>query len=262
MKMTSMAQKVVRSWTSAASNHPIKLMSITNAILGVIGDGISQKIEIGQKNGMISFKLSENKFNFERSMRFAAWGLLMGPVVFKWYTILNKKFPTDKMAYINKDKPKLLNKSRIKKEENTSSVSLGSVLGVKRSPVSEFRMKEKVFAEGNESEYIMNENEWQQSKIEKFKAVSKRVAVDQIVFAPIGLLLFFAFMQLTETESEQKEGFRIDISKYMSALLANYMIWPLFQMLNFSIIPLHLRVPASSFFGILWNSYLSFINSR
>ncbi|KAJ2806758.1 hypothetical protein H4R20_001565 [Coemansia guatemalensis] len=89
----------------------------------------------------------------------------------------------------------------------------------------------------------------------------KRVAVDQIFFAPAAVAAFFIGMGLMEgkTFGEIREHLR---ERYFGALAGNYALWPAAQIVNFSLIPLVYRVPFSGMVGIMWNFYLSWINSR
>ena len=69
----------------------------------------------------------------------------------------------------------------------------------------------------------------------------KRVACDQLVFAPVSLACFFTFMTVAEG------GGRRAVSKkmqeiYLPALKANWMIWPAVQILNFRVIPLQFQI--------------------
>jgi protein Mpv17 len=42
----------------------------------------------------------------------------------------------------------------------------------------------------------------------------------------------------------------------------NYTIWPIVQFINFRFLPLRYRVPFVSSVGVLWNAYLSLLNSK
>ncbi|CDS08717.1 hypothetical protein LRAMOSA10078 [Lichtheimia ramosa] len=88
----------------------------------------------------------------------------------------------------------------------------------------------------------------------------KRMAVDQAFFAPSSLAVFFTVMGLVETGKWEavKEKFH---DAYKPALVANYTVWPLVQLVNFKLMPLQYRLPFVSTLGILWNAYLSWINS-
>ncbi|ORY87136.1 hypothetical protein BCR37DRAFT_343473 [Protomyces lactucae-debilis] len=87
-------------------------------------------------------------------------------------------------------------------------------------------------------------------------SVLKRLLADQFIWAPVSLLLFFAFM-----ESIQAHGLKILMSRlrknYWPALKAQYVIWPLVQLLNFKFVPLQFQVPLVSSVSVGWNIYLS-----
>lgn len=93
------------------------------------------------------------------------------------------------------------------------------------------------------------------------RALSKRVAADQLIMAPIGLSLFIGSMGIMEG----RDGPHIR-RKYadmlVPALIANWQVWPLAQFLNFRYMPLAYRVPFQSSCGVFWTLYLSILNSR
>ena len=84
--------------------------------------------------------------------------------------------------------------------------------------------------------------------------------MDQLIFAPIGLSIFFTFMTVAEGG-----GRRAIIKKfqdvYVPALRANYLLWPAVQMLNFRVLPIQFQIPFVSGIGIAWTAYLSLTNS-
>ncbi|KAI0067865.1 hypothetical protein BV25DRAFT_1953169 [Artomyces pyxidatus] len=94
-----------------------------------------------------------------------------------------------------------------------------------------------------------------------FAALSKRVACDQIVMAPIGLTMFLGSMGIMEgRDSEHIRGKFRDL--YQPAILANWKVWPVAQFVNFRFMPLPYRVPFQQTCGVFWTLYLSLINSR
>lgn len=91
-------------------------------------------------------------------------------------------------------------------------------------------------------------------------AVLQRVACDQLVMAPIGLALFIGSMGIMEGRdlphlAQKYKGM------YGAALVANWQVWPLAQVINFRYMPLPYRVPFQSTCGIFWNLYLSLLNA-
>ena len=112
-------------------------------------------------------------FDFERLTRFMAYGFIMSPLQFQWFSFLSKAFPVTK-----------------------GSGTLPAF---------------------------------------------KRMACDQLIFAPIGLAAFFTFMTIAEG------GGRRAISRkfqdiYLPSLKANWMIWPVVQILNFRVVPVPFQI--------------------
>lgn len=104
-------------------------MMITNAVLGGIADTVAQSItairlsalrkpggitkddtmaieihELDRKNPLMEQELIPNSkflpppFDFERLTRFMAYGFMMAPVQFKWFSFLSKAFPITKTS--------------------------------------------------------------------------------------------------------------------------------------------------------------------
>jgi len=93
------------------------------------------------------------------------------------------------------------------------------------------------------------------------KALSKRVAADQLLMAPAGLIVFMGSMGVMEGRSrEQIQQKYTDI--FMPALIANWKVWPLAQLINFRYMPLLYRVPFQSTCSVFWTLYLSILNAK
>lgn len=88
-----------------------------------------------------------------------------------------------------------------------------------------------------------------------------KVAFDQLIFAPLGIPLYYLCMSalegrsLTDTQKKLKEN-------YWPTLTTNWYVWPAFQMLNFSLIPVQHRLLSVNVLSIFWNTFLSLKNSR
>ncbi|KAJ2515424.1 hypothetical protein H4217_005178 [Coemansia sp. RSA 1939] len=91
--------------------------------------------------------------------------------------------------------------------------------------------------------------------------VLKRVAVDQIVFAPLATGAFIVGMGVLEGQGPDALLERIRL-QYPKFLLAGYVVWPAAQLVNFSLVPLAYRVPFGSVVSLFWNTYLSWENAR
>lgn len=79
--------------------------------------------------------------------------------------------------------------------------------------------------------------------------------------APLGLVLFIGSMGMMEgrTRSQIKQKYQ---DLYGDAIVANWKVWPIAQLVNFRFMPLPYRVPFSQACGVLWTLYLSMLNSR
>jgi len=88
----------------------------------------------------------------------------------------------------------------------------------------------------------------------------KRVAFDQLIFAPFGLTCFFTFMTVAEGGGKRAITRKFQ-DVYLPALRANWTLWPIVQILNFRVIPLQFQIPFVSSVGIAWTAYLSLTNS-
>ncbi|KAJ7169660.1 hypothetical protein C8R46DRAFT_1089559 [Mycena filopes] len=93
------------------------------------------------------------------------------------------------------------------------------------------------------------------------KALSKRVAADQIVMAPIGLVAFIGSMGILEGRSRKQIAQKYS-DLFMPAIRTNWTVWPVLQLVNYRFMPLAYRVPFQSTCGIFWTLYLSTVNSR
>ncbi|CAK4033992.1 probable peroxisomal membrane MPV17 and related s [Lecanosticta acicola] len=88
----------------------------------------------------------------------------------------------------------------------------------------------------------------------------RRVAFDQFLFAPCGLAAFFTFMTVAEGGGKRAVTKKFQ-DVYLPALKANFLVWPLVQVLNFRVIPIQFQIPFVSTIGIFWTAYLSLTNS-
>lgn len=94
-----------------------------------------------------------------------------------------------------------------------------------------------------------------------FVSVLERVMSDQMVFSPISLFCFFSYSNFV-LEGGNKFTLSEKIRKiYFSTLIANYMVWPLVQFINFLVMPKQFQVPFSSSIGVIWNCFLSMRNA-
>ncbi|KAG0374893.1 hypothetical protein BGX24_009802 [Mortierella sp. AD032] len=67
------------------------------------------------------------------------------------------------------------------------------------------------------------------------KPALKRVAADQILFAPVGLAMLFTGLTVLEGGNLQQIKDKLN-NTFISTLQANYLVWPMVQLVNFSLV--------------------------
>ncbi|CAK7233997.1 hypothetical protein SCUCBS95973_008786 [Sporothrix curviconia] len=88
----------------------------------------------------------------------------------------------------------------------------------------------------------------------------KRVAMDQLVFAPLGIAWFFTVMTVTEGGGRRAVQTKLR-DMFVPTLKANFTVWPAVQLVNFRLMPVPFQLPFVSTVGIAWTAYLSLTNA-
>ncbi|KAG7287231.1 hypothetical protein NEMBOFW57_006737 [Staphylotrichum longicolle] len=98
------------------------------------------------------------------------------------------------------------------------------------------------------------------TKTAAFVPAMKRVAFDQLIFAPFGVACFFTAMTIAEGGGKRAVYHKMR-DMYVPTLKANYMLWPAVQVINFRLMPVQFQLPFVSTVGIAWTAYLSLTNA-
>lgn len=87
---------------------------------------------------------------------------------------------------------------------------------------------------------------------------AKKLATDQLCFAPAFLTVFVSVMGLLrgDSQGEIKDKLKRD---FKPILITNYKIWPLVQAINFYFVPLQHRIIVVNFVALGWNTYLAWV---
>lgn len=87
-------------------------------------------------------------------------------------------------------------------------------------------------------------------------AALKKMLLDQGVWAPFFIALFFSLSDSLDGKSFQEIKSKLEVA-YVPALKVNWMIWPFVQLANFYVIPLQHRIMVVNFVALFWNMYLA-----
>ena len=88
----------------------------------------------------------------------------------------------------------------------------------------------------------------------------QRVALDQLVFAPLFIPAFFSIILILDGKPELiVDKLKAD---WASTMLTNYSVWVPAMFLNFKFVPPTLQVLFSNGVGFGWNIYLSYISYK
>jgi len=79
------------------------------------------------------------------------------------------------------------------------------------------------------------------SKTSAFGPAMKRVAFDQLVFAPFGIACFFTAMTIAEGGG-RRAVYQKMRDMYVPTLKANFMVWPAVQVINFRLMPVQFQL--------------------
>lgn len=92
------------------------------------------------------------------------------------------------------------------------------------------------------------------------KALVYRVWLDQAILTPVAVAFFYGSMSVLEGKPEEALS-RIKAA-YVPTIIRNWGVYIPTQLINFSIIPPHLRFFTVSVVSLFWNTYLSASNAQ
>ena len=87
------------------------------------------------------------------------------------------------------------------------------------------------------------------------------MVIDQFLFCPIFLAIFYAYNAAFEERSIDALKYKFKHA-YIPTLVANYKVWPAVQIMNFCLVPLNFRLLFVNIVALGWNAYLSLINAK
>ncbi|KAG6907927.1 hypothetical protein DXG01_006857 [Tephrocybe rancida] len=91
-------------------------------------------------------------------------------------------------------------------------------------------------------------------------AVVTRVGLDQLVLTPVAVAFFFGSM--STLEGKPHEAVERIQNAYVPTIIRNWGVFLPTQIINFAIVPRHLRFVVVSVVSLFWNTYLSAVNAK
>ncbi|EJU04360.1 hypothetical protein DACRYDRAFT_20915 [Dacryopinax primogenitus] len=88
-----------------------------------------------------------------------------------------------------------------------------------------------------------------------------KVGLDQFVFTPGLIAVFFTSMTLMEGKGSEEVGRRLH-GAWAPTLVRNWGVFIPTQLVNFSVVPLQHRLLVVNVVNLFWNTYLSYANSQ
>lgn len=88
-----------------------------------------------------------------------------------------------------------------------------------------------------------------------------RMSIDQLGFAPIGIPIYYSVMSILENKDIHGIKRKLE-DNWLDTLRVNWMIWPVFQLFNLTLIPVQHQLLSVNILSIFWNTYLSMRNAK
>ncbi|RFU36025.1 hypothetical protein B7463_g310, partial [Scytalidium lignicola] len=213
--------RLIAKFNSYYADRPLLTMMISNAVLGGMADTVAQSITAIR----------------QRALRRKAWK--DDPVSIEIHE-LDRKNPLTEYDLIpeSNDLPPPFNFERL-----TRFMAYG--LGMAPIQFKWFQFLSRAFPI---------------TKTAGLVPAMKRVAFDQLIFAPCGIAFFFTVMTVAEGGGKRAVGHKLR-DMYVPTLKANYLLWPAVQIINFRLMPVQFQLPFVSTVGIAWTAYLSLTNA-
>ncbi|KAL0481351.1 ER membrane protein complex subunit 2 [Acrasis kona] len=105
---------------------------------------------------------------------------------------------------------------------------------------------------------------WLDSSVKASKpltVVMKKLAWDELVFAPVCVFGFFVGISLLQGKTSRQS-----LEKAQSEFLPTYKldlaVWPAVQFINFLLVPLKYRMALINFVNVFWNAYMSSVSTK
>lgn len=103
---------------------------------------------------------------------------------------------------------------------------------------------------------------WSAKKVEAYD-ILYRVGLDQLfVPALVWIPMYNVVMSVLSMHEHPLETAAEKLrNNWWSVLKANWTVWPIFQLMSFTLIPVHFRIVCANIWSVGWNCFLSFVHN-
>ncbi|GAA5928600.1 hypothetical protein JCM3775_004577 [Rhodotorula graminis] len=206
------------------------------------------------------FFTSGGTYNPYRTLRFLIFGMGIAPLAVMWNTYLERTYPLRPSVEDPLEIPVQLEGITIDKMREVSAPR------AHRRTSSQVSHSEGYSPEA-ETEPMLPLNGHAASpsapsvpKVNK-AVLLRRVAMDQIVMAPISFIVFLVCMGMMEFLTPSEIYLKVENALW-PILLTNWKVWPFVQAVMFLYVPLVYRVPLSGVVNLVWTIFLSWETAR
>lgn len=256
-----MSRLVIRLFTkynNALDTHPLLTKSITSGILFAGGDVMCQSIEhfINNKNKQIKDKF---KINYQRVTSYLLIGtFISGPMYHYWFNNLDK-IPVLALHICRRPLYALKYKKAL---TSFNVLNKNNILDKAGLSFENFIPNANYLKFGKKTEKVL------------------QILADQLVFSSIYTGVFFIASGMTNgyvtnisnklygidnyksSKELYKESETLLKSQFKPTYIADCIVWPPLQYINFSYVPLKFRVLFVNICNLGWNTFLSFMANK
>jgi len=93
------------------------------------------------------------------------------------------------------------------------------------------------------------------------RALGKKLLFTQTIFSLVSIFSFYVFVSKCEGNSNEETLEELN-AKFWPTYITNLKVWPVLQLINFTLVPPQFQVLYVNFVQVWWNVYLSFVKNQ
>uniref|UniRef100_A0A7S4BIE3 Uncharacterized protein n=1 Tax=Chrysotila carterae TaxID=13221 RepID=A0A7S4BIE3_CHRCT len=210
---------------------PLRTNAATSALLCLLGDALSQAVEWKMR----IMSPEKEGYNYSRTVRMTAYGMLAGPLYAMWFRTLDVTCKAVSVTY----QPVLSGKLASFLESSTTLSSL-----LQRSPVLQ---------------WASSLHKEQALSYSPARILAAKVVADSLLASPLMLHAYFVSIGMLEGRA-WNDILEMAQVNFHRAWGLSLVVWTPVQLLNFHFVPVHFQAAFVSMVNVGWKMTLSLIN--